>query len=256
MRRIVLDPASEADIMGFESLGVAVGALEGVPVAAWRVVGGWMVRAWAEGGSPSEPARPTVDVDLALFPGRGQPGIEKVPERLGADGLRPDEEPFRLRRSDGVLVDLLAPPGASRADPPRMGRQVLFLADGAAFGFAIPQEPVVARLGRKRVGFQVPRLAPALVHKTLVLASMRPRYLVDASDVARLLQTVRREPAEALPDLDAHRRRSDVRKALAALAGLFGDEQARGARWVEQELGTVAAVTSVDDARWLRSEMA
>jgi hypothetical protein len=84
---------------------------------------------------------------------------------------------------------------------------------------------------------------------------MRPRYLDDASDVARLLAVVRREPEEAAKDLRAHRRRSDVRKALAAIAALFGEEEARGATWVEQELGSRVAVTSVDDARWLASEI-
>jgi hypothetical protein len=214
-----------------------------------------MVRAWVEGGAGGEPARPTIDVDLTLLPGRGRPAIERVPERLLAQGLRPHQEPFRLRREDGVLIDLLVPPGASRADPPRIGRQVLFRAEGAAFGFELRPEPVVARLRSRKVEFQVPRLAPALVHKTLVLAAMRPRYLDDASDVAHLLRAVRREPEEAIPDLVGHRRRTDVRKALAALSGLFGDEDARGASWVEQELGTTAAVTAVDDARRLLSEM-
>jgi hypothetical protein len=255
MRRIVLDPASEADRTGFESLAVVAAALEGVPDAAWRVAGGWMVRAWAEGGAPNEPARTTTDVDLALFPSRGRPAIDQVPGRLAADGLRPDEEPFRLRRPDGVLVDLLAPPGASRADPPRIGRQTLFLAEGAAFGFALPPEPVEARLGRRRIDFQVARLAAALVHKTIALAAARPRYLVDASDVARLLRVVRRDPSEALFDLQAHRRRSDVGRALTALGNVFGDEEARGAVWVEQELGTNAALIAVDDARWLSSTL-
>lgn len=253
MRRLILDPESEADVIGLEGLSVAVRALEGVPAAAWRVVGGWMVRAWVEGGGADEPVRPTTDVDLMLFPGRGRPAIEKVPERLAAQGLRPHEEPFRLRREDGVLVDLLVPPGGSRADPPRIGGQAMFRAEGAAFGFELPPERVTARLRRRRVEFQVPRLAPALVHKALVLAAMRPRYLVDASDVARLLRTVRREPDGALEDLAGNRRRSDVRMALTAVAGLFAEETARGARWVEEELGTRAAVTSVDDARWLAS---
>lgn len=256
MRTLVLDRESQADVVGFESLRVAVKAVEDLPAAGWRVVGGWMVRAWVEGGAASELARPTIDVDLTLFPIRGRPAIERVPDRLLEEGLRPHEEPFRLRREDGIRLDLLVPPGASRGDPPRIGRQVLFRAEGTAFGFALPPEPVTARLKRRKVEFQVPRLGAALVHKTLVLAAMRPRYLDDASDVARLLHTVRHEPGDAIPDLVEHRRRSDARKALRALSGLFGDEEARGARWVEQELGTRAAVTAVDDARWLRSEMA
>ena len=254
MRRLTLDPESEADVVGFEGMRVARQALEGVPPTAWRVVGGWMVRAWVEGGPTKGTARPTIDVDLALFPGRGRPAIARVPERLADANLLPHEEPFRLRRSDGVLIDLLVPPGGSRADPPRIGKQLLFLAEGAAFAFELPPEKVDARLGRRKTELLVPRLAAALVHKTLVLVAMRPRYLVDASDVALLLAVLRRESEDAIEDLRRHRRRSDVRKALAALGGLFGDEAARGAIWVELELGTRAAVTSVDDARWLLSQ--
>jgi hypothetical protein len=254
MRQLSLDPESEADIVGFESLRVAIQAVDGVPPAAWRVVGGWMVRGWTEGGTVEVSMRPTIDVDLALFPGRGRRATSQVPDRLAEAGLLPDAEPFRLRRDDGVLVDLLVPPGGSRGEPPKLGKQVLFRAEGAAFAFELPPELVRVGLKRRRVEFQVPRLAAALVHKTIVLAGMRPRYLDDASDVARLLAVVRREPEEAAEDLRAHRRRSDVRKALAAIAALFGEEEARGARWVEQELGSRVAITSVDDARWLASE--
>ena len=41
-------------------------------------------------------------------------------------GLTAYEEPFRLRGEGGVLVDLLVPPGATRADPPRIGDQIMF----------------------------------------------------------------------------------------------------------------------------------
>lgn len=255
MRRLSLDPESEADVVGFEGLRVTVGSVDGVSPAAWRVVGGWMVRGWAEGGTVESSSRPTNDVDLALFPGRGRHATSLVPRRLAEAGLRPDEEPFRLRRDDGVLVDLLVPPGGSRGEPPKIGKQILFRADGAAFAFELPPEAVRVRLERRTIEFQIPRLAAALVHKTIVLASMRPRYLVDAADVARLLAVTRREPQEAVEDFGVHRRRSDVRRALEALADLFGDENARGARWVEQEHGTRVAVTSVDDAGWLRSQI-
>jgi len=255
MRRLSLDPESEADFVGFESLRVAARAVDGMPEGAWRVVGGWMVRGWAEGGAVEVSMRPTIDVDLTLFPGRGRRAAELVPGRLADAGLRPHEEPFRLRRDDGVLVDLLVPPGGSRGEPPRVGKQALFRAEGTAFAFEVPPEPVRVRLERKRVDFQIPRLAAAIVQKTIVLAGMRPRYLDDASDVARLLAVARREPEEAVADLRQYRRRKDVRKAMAAITSLFGEEEARGARWVEQELGTRVAITAVDDARWLVSEM-
>jgi hypothetical protein len=255
MRQLFLDAESDADVVGFESLQVAVRAVDGVPADAWRIVGGWMVRGWTEGGSASTGSRPTIDVDLTLFPGRGRRATELVPDRLAEAGLHADEEPFRLRRDDGVLIDLLVPPGGSRGEPPKLGKQILFRADGSAFAFELPPEPVRVGIRRRRLEYQIPRLGAALVHKTIVLAGMRPRYLDDASDVARLLAVARREPEQAIEDLRQHRRRRDVRRALGALSALFNEEDARGARWVEQELGTRVALISVEDARWLASEV-
>jgi len=48
MRELILDSGGEGDRAGFAALFIAVGVVKDLPAAAWRVVGGWMVRAWTE----------------------------------------------------------------------------------------------------------------------------------------------------------------------------------------------------------------
>jgi hypothetical protein len=108
---------------------------------------------------------------------------------------------------------------------------------------------------RRRLDFQTAGLAAALVLKLIVLAGHRPRYLDDARDVAALLAVVRREPEAALQDLRTHARRKDVALAVASLAQMFGNERDRGCLWIEQESGTHAALTAVDDANWLLRQL-
>jgi len=250
-RVIVLDDGSPADVVGFRALGVVIDSLMDVPDAAWRVVGGWMVRAWVEGSAVGA-ARPTVDVDVALLASRGGGKVEEVPQRLRDAGLLPTDEPFRLRGPDDLLVDLLVPPGASRADPPRLGTHIVFEARGSRFGFEMPPEPVSVRLDDDRLGFPTVRLAAALVLKAVVLGVARPgRTEVDAVDVARLLSVVRDGPAEAISDLRSHSRRRDVREGLQRLATFFGSGEDPGAVLVARETDDATALTAVADARWL-----
>jgi hypothetical protein len=252
---VELDPDSPADDAGFRGLTLVVDAVASLPDAAWRVVGGWMVRAWVQ-GSDAGVQRPTIDVDLAILASRGEGWAAKVPERLEAAGLRPTEEPFRLRGPNGILVDLLVPPGASRREPPQLGKQIVFEARGSRFSFELPPEHVSVSMGSDRVGFPTPRLAAALVLKAVVLGIARPgRAHVDAIDVAQLLAVVRREPAEVVEDLRAHARRSDVRDAQRHLEKLFSGEGDPGAILVARETDARTALSAVAVARWLLEQL-
>lgn len=250
-RVLALDPESPADVVGFRALGVVVGATDGLPDAAWRVIGGWMVRAWVEGAGVGS-LRPTVDVDLLLLASRGSGKAERVPVRLNEAGLLPFEEPFRLRGPDDVLVDLLVPPGASRKVPPRVGDQIVFEARGSRFGFELPPEHVSVRMGEERLGFPTVRLSAALVVKAIVLGIGRPgRAQVDAVDVARLLSVVRVDPEEAIADLRSHARQSEVKDARRQLHRLFAREEDAGVQLVARDTDSATALTAVADARWL-----
>ncbi len=256
MRELVLDKGSKSEQTGFASLSVAVSLVQGLPADAWRVLGGWMVRAWTEGGGTAGTGRPTVDVDLGLLPQRAGPLVLQVPARLSAAGLKSAGEPFRFEGPAGILLDLVVPPGSSRSVPPRLGKQVVFVAPGSRFAFELPPEIVRVKMVPARLlEFQAARLAAALVIKLIVLLEQRPRYRDDARDVAALLRVVRREPAVALKDLQTHARRRDVSRAIASLARIFGNERDRGCVWIEQESGTRAALTAVDDANWLLRQL-
>jgi hypothetical protein len=250
-----LDPDSPADVAGFRALGVVADAVAGLPDAAWRVIGGWMVRAWVEETGVGS-ARPTTDVDLGLLASRGEGKAERVPVRLRDAGLQPFEEPFRLRRPDGVQVDLLVPPGASRRDPPRVGDQIVFEARGSRLGFELPPEQVFVWMGKDRIGFPTVRLSAALVIKAIVLGIGRPRRAeVDAVDVARLLSVVRIDPMEAIADLRTHERKTEVKDARRQLQRLFAREEDAGARLVARETDSPTALTAVADARWLIEQL-
>lgn len=256
MRELVLDSGSGSERAGFASLALAVSVVKGLPVEAWRILGGWMVRAWTEGGEAGGKARPTVDVDLGILPQRAANLAGLVPVRLSAAGLKPAGEPFRFEGPAGVLLDLVVPPGSSRSEPARLGEQIVFVAPGSRFAFELPPERV--RVGLQPAGsleFQTPRLAAALVLKLTVLAARRQRHRDDARDVAALLGAVRPEPAVAVGDLQSHRRRKDVGSALVCLARMFGTERDPGCVWVEQESGTRAALTAVQDANWLLRQL-
>jgi hypothetical protein len=151
---------------------------------------------------------------------------------------------------------LVVPPGSSRSEPARLGKQVVFVAPGSRFAFELPPEPVRVELKPAgRLEFLTPRLAAALVLKLTVLAARRQRHRDDARDVAALLAAVRPEPADAVGDLQSHRRRKDVGSALACLAQMFGTERDPGCVWVEQESGTRVALTAVQDANWLLRQL-
>jgi hypothetical protein len=256
MRELLLDSDGEADRAGFASLAVAVGAVKDLPAEAWRVIGGWMVRAWTQGGVYGGAGRPTVDVDLGLLPQRSAHLAGRVPFRLAEAGLKPSAEPFRFEGPGGVLLDLVVPPGTSRFEPPRLGEQIVFEAPGSRFAFELPAEMVRVQLeGGKRLEFQTARLGAALVLKLIVLAGHRSRFLDDARDVATLLAVVRREPEAALEDLRSHARRRDVALAVISLMRMFGNERDRGCVWIEQESGVMAALTAVDDANWLHRQL-
>lgn len=234
-RVLVLDPTSPADEIGFLALGEAVKAVRGVP--AWLILGGWMVRAWVGSSRSDARIRPTVDVDLGLLSVRAPEKVKAVPGRLIASGFRSQDEPFRLMRADGTRVDLLIPPGASRRDPPRIGRQEVFEAPGTRFAFELPATPVTVKLGGEELTIQVPCLAGAIVAKAVALGHRRPaRARVDALDVAALLAVWEQEPEPTRSRLAKGRRRTDVKRGLASLARNFESPEAAGAMWVEQEL--------------------
>lgn len=204
MLELALGSGSEADRAGFASLRVAVDVVRGMPVEAWRILGGWMVRAWVEGAGQPAVGRPTVDVDLGLLPPRAPPLARRIPSRLAAAGLKPGKEPFRFVGPGGVLLDLLVPPGASRRVPPRLANQEVFEAPGARFAFELSPEPVKATLDRgTELTFQTARLAAALVLKLAILAAHRPRYLDDARDVASLQEIGARGALTAVADARA-----------------------------------------------------
>jgi len=214
-----------------------------------------MVRAWAEGGPSSTITRPTVDVDLALLSMRSGGKAVLIPERLRRAGLTSGEEPFRLQGEGGVLIDLLIPPGASRANPPRLGRQIMFEAAGSRFAFELLPEKVEVTLGEQRLEFLTPRLAGALVLKAVVMGRVRRRVRDDAVDVARLLACARTEPDVLSTDLRGAARRGDVREGLRVIGHLFAEESSKGARLVAQQAGPLVAIEAVSDARWLLSRL-
>lgn len=254
MSRVLrLDPESPAEAAGFRALQVVADAVRGLPDDAWRIVGGWMVRAW---GAEGPALRPTVDVDLELRPTKAVRLARRVPERLRAAGLRPHTEPFRFVAEGGILIDLLIAPGGSRHDPPRLGDQMVFEAEGSRLAFELAPERVRVMRGGEGVHILVPRLAGALALKTVVLAQSRPlRVRIDAQDVAILLEVARGEPEPLVADLRAHARMSDVRRMRRGLLDLFAGEGSRGTRWVAQELGERAALTAVVNARWVLAEL-
>jgi len=107
MRELILDSGGEGDRAGFAALFIAVGVVKDLPAAAWRVVGGWMVRAWTAGGGQGGASRPTVDVDLELLPQRAANLAGLVPSRLSAAGLKPT----KLVIGRGILMmPAMSPP--------------------------------------------------------------------------------------------------------------------------------------------------
>lgn len=257
LRRVLaLDPGAPADVVGFRSLRTALSVVDDLPPEAWRIVGGWMVRAWVETTDAGSFDRQTIDADLELMPARAVHRARKVPDRLRKAGLEPFEEPFRFKGEDGTRVDLLVVHGSSRRDPPRLGDQIVFEVEGSRLAFQLPPEPVTVRLASDECTIQIPRLAAALTIKVILLGSGRPlRARDDARDVASLLRAVRREPEPMLSDLRAHKGMSDVKRTRRLLGEVLRDEDARATEWISQELGPRSALTAVADARWLLSQL-
>lgn len=255
-RLLTLDAQAPADVAGFRSLQTAVSVVRELPPEAWRIVGGWMVRAWIETTGAGIFGRTTVDADLELMPVRAVGRARQVPDRLREEGMEPFEEPFRFTRKDGSRIDLLVAPGSSRHHPPRLGNQVVFEVEGSCLAFRLPPEPVRVRCDGEECTIQIPRLAGALAIKVILIASGRPlRARDDARDVAGLLRAARREPETLLSDLRAHKRMSDVKRTLRTLSETLRDEDARVAEWISQELGPRSALTAVADTRWLLTEL-
>lgn len=256
MRVLSLDPEAPADEAGFRSLSAAVSAVNDLPPEAWRIVGGWMVRGWAELSGSEVFARQTIDADLELLPNKAVERSRRVPQRLRDAGLAPADEPFRFRGEDGARVDLLVAPGSSRHDPPRLGGQEVFEVEGSRLAFTLPPERVVVRRGAEKCTIQIPRLAAALVIKAILVAKgRRLRVRDDAQDVAALLRAVRNEPEPVVSDLIANARGSEVKRARRALKQILSDERARAAEWISQELGSRASLTAIADARWLADQL-
>lgn len=247
MSRILdLDPAQPADVNGFQTMQSLVIALEGADSRGWRVMGGWMVRAYSAGGSLAP--RPTTDVDLSLFPSRVGPRGKLISDRLGAAGFRAGEEPFKLFLDDQE-IDLLVPPGGSRSG--RIGRQAVFEADGTAFAFELGPEPLDVRLGDAKLKIQTARLAAALVAKAVLFGMARPKSRADAVDVGLLLSAVARSGGETHEELRAHRKRSDVRSALRVLEESFVEADGRGILAIRDQRSLEEALTAAANARGL-----
>jgi hypothetical protein len=135
MRELVLDSGSGSERVGFASLRLAVNVVEGLPVEAWRIIGGWMVRAWTETAGAGGKARPTVDVDLGILPQRAAGLSGLIPLRLSAAGLKPAGEhlPRDQRGSSGFGCTLIQPV----LSQPVWGSR-LFSSRLARFAFELP----------------------------------------------------------------------------------------------------------------------
>lgn len=250
MKEVSLNAASDADAIGFKALQATVSAV-GRLVNGWLIVGGWMVRLWVRSVPDSLDERLTVDVDLALLRSREERVVD-VPDKLRAAAFLPQEEPFRFVRKDGARIDLLVPPGASRSEPPRIGKQEVFEAAGLRFSFELPAEKFTVRLRSQTVTVKTPALAGALVAKAVALGLRRPRGAqADAVDVGSLLAVVEAEPSPAIEHLAEHRRRSDVREAVRVIRRDFRSLDSSGASWVNRAKSQREALRAVSRAQWL-----
>jgi len=245
-RFLDLDPRQPADVTGFETMRLLLPLLEDVDRRAWRIMGGWMVRAYASTGTLTP--RPTTDVDLSLFPSRGGRRLRELPTGLRDAGFRPDEEPSKLVLGSH-RIDLLVPPGGSRAG--RLGEQAVFEAKGTAFAFAMDPEALTLRLDGTSVEVVTARLSAALVAKAVLFSERRPKYRDDAVDVGLLLDAVRRDGQAPVEDLRAQAGRKDVRKAMRAIDVDFAGAGSAGVKCIRDARGLEEGLTAAANARRL-----
>ena len=251
MRSVRLDPDSGADRASFRSLKALEAAFVTLDTGSWLLIGGWMVKAWASQGRSEVEARATKDVDVAVLASRAGRKPQVV-EALAALHYRQMDLPFRFETSDGAIIDVLVPPGASRYDPPRIGELETFEAPGTRLAFELPAETFQFQLGEDSVQLPVASLAGALVAKTVLLQKQRRRRVRDdAHDVAALLAAVERMPDTPLRQLTEKAHRSEVKTARKAFFELFKTADAPGTSWVATELGLRAGLEAAGRARWL-----
>lgn len=240
------------------------------------LIGGLATAAWVETGAIGLPPRPTHDVDLGVD--RRTLGLtartRKLQPLLAQHDFRrlPGDEPFRFSRETEAgrfLLDLLLPRGASRHDPPLIEPGLDSL-EAPGLAYAIERGPAHVDVtfvdGREHAAFRLPIVTrdAAFVMKAALAASgvrTRPdRRITDTTDAVMLAAACARDGA-SVEALRAHRRRSEVRRAVGWLASAFADERAAAPRRVqryfdEQLQLPEGAAWAVRAAARLRSELA
>lgn len=225
------------------------------------VVGGLMARLWLHAEPVGLAPRSTADIDLGVDRQnlRIAGNRRVIGPLLEAHDFKPGagDEAFRFTRDfqgQPLIVDLVVAPGASREEPPIVERGLPTLA-APGLAYALLRGPTLFHVrffeDEESLDFElpVPTLDAALVLKAALAASgvrTRPdRLLRDTVDALMLAAACVKRPG-CTESLRAHRRRSDVKKALGWLADAFRSPTAVGARRVSQHF---EAQMAPDEAR-------
>jgi hypothetical protein len=257
MPEFVINVASEADRLLLAGLPHLDAILEKTRDGV-LVIGGLATAAWLHSSEVDLPIRPTRDVDLGISRGalRLTSTTQTLRPLLAEHGFqnRTGGESFRfVRQTDAgaFLLDLLLPKGASRDQPPLI-EAGLDSIEAPGLAYAIARGPahlaLTLRDGDRAHAFDLPiaTLDAMLVMKATLVADgarlKRDRRIIDTTDAVMLAAACTND-VESLRALQANRRRSEVRRAIAWLSDAFTDERSAAARRIEQhfthELGRV-----------------
>lgn len=250
MLRCEIPVKSEADRLLYEGLPPLMPVLDQLGEGA-LLIGGLATMAWLTARPVGLPIRATRDVDLgidrAILGLRGDRAI--VGKLLRAHGFKPGyaEEAFRFARETpaGVfVVDLLVAPGASRAEPPILEPGLPSLAaPGLAYALLRGSTPLELDLiGEEQRSFylQTVTLDAAFVLKAALVASgarqREAKRITDTVD-AIMLASACTSDDDAMTELAARRKRSDVRAAVRWIREQFTSPRAAAARRVTAHVG-------------------
>jgi hypothetical protein len=263
MLRCEIDVRSGADRLLYEGLPLLAPVLDELGDGA-LLIGGLATAVWLTARPVGLPVRATRDIDLgidrrALGITRERTPVKPLLRKHEFDpGYAGEEFRFARKTSAGTfVVDLLVAPGASRARPPIVEPGLSSLAaPGLAYAFLrgpVPLELVLTQAEPRVFALRTIHLDAAFVMKaSLVASGERPRAdrrTTDTVDAVMLAAACTAEP-DAMAQLAAHGRRSDVTAALAWIKSQFGSPRSAASRRVSEHVGSDnGGLWAVDVAR-------
>jgi hypothetical protein len=251
MLRCEIPVKSDADRLLYEGLPLLIPVLDELGEGA-LLIGGLATMAWLSPRPVGLPIRATRDVDLgmdrAVLGLRGDRAI--IAKLLREHDFKPGyaEEAFRFARETPAgmfVVDLLIAPGASRAQPPILEPGIPSLA-APGLAYALLRGPMPLELNligeeHRSFALHTVNLDAAFVLKAALVASglrqREDRRITDTVDAVMLAAACAGD-VDAMTELGARRKRSDVRAAVRWMSEQFASPLSATARRVTAHVGS------------------